>query len=135
MVSKDVKAVSGIEWFDPSLGAPIVSLAAYGLTLNKAAVDMLQGSSRVMLGFDREASTIVVKPVEADDSKSFKFAPRDGYVRIASKDFVRFVARYCPRLRLDTTTRFLATWDEERGMMLVDLNRPVDGKPEDGSSQ
>ncbi|MGE5553229.1 MAG: hypothetical protein ACM3XZ_04820 [Betaproteobacteria bacterium] len=119
-----------IEWFDPSLGAPIVSVAGYGLTFNKAAVEILRGAPKVMLGFDRQRQRIVVKPVPEDEEKGFCFTPRQGYVRIASRDFVRFVARYCSCIRPDVTTRFLAVWNDESSLMEIDLTKPVDVKTE-----
>jgi len=92
-----------IEWFNPDLGTPMVSMAEYGLTFNRAAVETLGRPWKVGLGFDKENRRIVVRPIrsETDDgemvSRGLPFAERerDGYVRISSKDFVRFVARYC----------------------------------------
>ncbi len=120
------------EWFNPSLGAPIVSVAEYGLTFNRAATEMLGKPDKIMLGFDKDNRLIAVKPLSKDDAdaKSYGIAfarkERDGYVRIASKDFIRFILRYCPELKLDKTVRCLARWDDTEGLMLVDVKNPLD---------
>lgn len=124
-----------ILWFNPDLGTPMVSMAEYGLTFNRAAVEALRRPWKVRLGFDNAGKRIVVQPIrsEIDDSKldsrglPFAERERDGYVRISSKDFVRFVARYCKELDLSKTVRYAAIWDDEQGMLEIDLSRPVDG--------
>lgn len=116
-----------IEWFDPKLGTPSVSIAEYGLTFNKAAVDVMSSPSRVLLGFDHEKKLIVVKPLynpsNEEANKSFSFAERErsGYVRIASKEFIRFIIRYFPGIEINKTIRCLARWDDKEKMLLVDL--------------
>ncbi len=121
-------------WFNPEIGTPMISMAEYGVTFNRAAVEILGRPWKIMLGFDRTNKHILVKPISMEckdpevQSKGLPFAERerDGYVRISSKDFVRFVARYCPELNLSKTVRYLAIWDEGSGLMEVDINRPVD---------
>jgi hypothetical protein len=123
-----------ILWFDPEIGTPMVSMAEYGLTFNRAAVEVLGKPWKIMLGFDKANKNIVVKPIrrEHEDpevpSRGLAFAERerDGYIRISSKDFVRFVARFCPELNLSRTVRYLAVWDEDIDLMTIDMNRPVD---------
>jgi hypothetical protein len=123
-----------ILWFDPEIGTPMISLAEYGLTFNRAAVEVLRRPWKIMLGFDKANKNIVVRPISREckdpevQSKGLPFAERerDGYVRISSKDFVRFVARFCPELNLDKTVRYLAIWDKGSGLMQIDMNRPVD---------
>lgn len=119
------------EWYDPNLGAPIVSLAEYGLTFNRAAVEMLSKAAKVMLGFDRRHKVIAVKPISEHDAENadraidFANRERNGYVRISSRDFIRFVARYCPEIDVKHTVRYPAIWDETNAAMLIDLNRPI----------
>lgn len=122
-----------ILWFDPEIGTPMVSMAEYGLTFNRAAVEALGKPWKVRLGFDNLHKKIVIKPVgrasdEEEKASGLPFAERerDGYVRISNKDFIRFVVRYCPESNLRKSVRFAAIWDEDEGLMEVDINRPVD---------
>jgi len=116
-----------IEWFDPKLGTPSVSIAEYGLTFNKAAVEIMSNPSRVLLGFDHEKKIVVVKPLyhpsNEETNKSFSFAERErsGYVRIASKEFIKFIIRYFPGIEINKTIRCLARWDDKEKMLLFDL--------------
>lgn len=93
---------------------------------------MLGKPDKIMLRFDKDNRLIAVKPLSKDDAgaKSYGIAfarkERDGYVRIASKDFIRFILRYCPELKLDKTVRCLARWDDTEGLMLVDVKNPLD---------
>ena len=125
------------EWFDPQIGTPMVSVAGYGLTFNRAAVELLSRPAKVALGFSKTRKAIAVKPLadEEDDvgahGLEFNRRERNGYVRISSKDFVRFVARYCPDVDFSRTVRYLAYWDEKAGVMLVDLEHPVDINADD----
>jgi len=122
---------AGFEWFSPVSGVPMVSIAEYGLTFNRAAVTKLGAPSRVMIGFDRKRRLLGIRPV--DDSgegveQAFPFASRirDGYVRIASKDLVRYISTNCPELDFSRTLKFAGVWGDS-GMMVVDLRRPVGG--------
>jgi len=129
--------VEDFEWFDPQIGTPMVSIATYGLTFNRAAVELLSRPAKVALGFSKTRKAIAVRPVadENDDvgTRGLEFGRRErnGYVRIASKDFIRFVARYCPTVDFGRTTRYLAYWDEKAGVMIVDLEHPVDINADD----
>lgn len=125
------------EWFDPQIGTPMVSVAGYGLTFNKAAVELLSRPAKVALGFSKTRKAIAVKPVADEDDDigthgiEFNRRERNGYVRISSKDFIRFVARYCPDVDFSRTVRYLAYWDEKARAMLVDLEHPVDTNGDD----
>ncbi|MGQ9498640.1 MAG: hypothetical protein ACUVRC_09040 [Desulfotomaculales bacterium] len=125
-----------IEWFDPNIGAPSVSIAGYGLTFNRAAIQALGRPKQVMLGFDRVKNAVVVKPLhkptESELEKSFPFAARErnGSVRIASKEFIRFLTRYYPSIDLKKATRYLAKWDENEEVLIVDLTVHPGGSTE-----
>lgn len=125
-----------IEWFDPKLGTPSVSIAEYGLTFNKAAIDTMGSPSRVMLGFDKEKNIVVVKalynPTPEEMSKSFPFAERErnGYIRLTNKEFVRFILRYLPKIDLSKSVRCLAKWDEKQEYLIVDLSTGIEGGAE-----
>lgn len=124
--------MTDFDWFDPSLGAPSISIAEYGITFNKAAVDAIGDAPRVMFGFSKERRLIGIKPLwectAEEEKKSFAFAEkkRDGYVRIASKEFVRFISRHLPDISFEKTMRYLVVWDDNLGMMIADLSRPIE---------
>jgi hypothetical protein len=112
-----------IEWFDPKIGVPIITIAEYGVTFNKAAIEAMGNPERVKLGFDKQYKKMCIMPVEDEDERAFAFADkeRDGYVRINNKDFVRFVLRYFPELTLDKSIRCVAIWDAEKRLLFADV--------------
>lgn len=117
-----------VEWFSPNLGTPIVSLAEYGIVFNKASIVAIGSPHSIKLGFDRENKYIVVVGVTeseaTDESIIFGSKERNGYIRINNKDFVRFVLRYCPEIKLEKAKRFLSRKEGE--FLIVDLNSPAD---------
>lgn len=117
-----------IEWYNPKLGTPTVSLAEYGLVFNKAATEALRNPGKIRLGFDKKNLLIAVVPTDKDDPTGLKFLGKErrGFTRINSKDFIRFIIRYIPDFKIGKAVRFLARFDEEEGILIVDLKQPLD---------
>ncbi len=120
-------------WASPSAGAPIVSIASYGISFNAAVIDLLKRPHSVGIGFDEQNKVIGIMPLsyeEAHEIKAFPFAQRErnGYVRIGNKDFVRYVANKAG-LDLRRAVRYAASWDDEENMLIVELDKPLDDKP------
>lgn len=128
------------KWYKPSVGTPIVSVADYGITFNKAAAEEMGNPERIQIGFDENLKLIGVKPVhnaDEEDKDSLPFAGRErnGFTRVNSKDFIRFITRFCPELKFDRAIRCLARWDEQSRILIVDLNNPIEGQAADGEGQ
>lgn len=125
------------KWFSPKLGTPIVSVAEYGITFNKAAAEEMGNPERIQLGFNTEMKLIGVKPLKEYDEElekeSFSFAEKErkGFIRINNKDFIRFISRYCPEINFSKAVRCLATMDEEQNVLIVDLSNPLEGQVEE----
>lgn len=125
-------------WYKPGIGTPIVSIADYGITFNKAATEEMGNPQRIQIGFDEHQKIIGVRPIYIyeDDKDSLPFAGRErnGFTRVNSKDFIRFIARYCPEIKFDRAVRCLSRWDENAGILLIDLNNPIEGQTSDGEN-
>lgn len=120
-----------LEWFDPQIGTPTVSIADYGLTFSRSAVEILSRPTYIALGFDKQNKRIVVKEVPEDHKGKIPFIEkeRNGYVRINNKDFVRFIMRYLPTISFTSKAiRYLSYYDQEKELLIVDLQRPLDEK-------
>jgi hypothetical protein len=128
------KVSESFQWFNPKVGTPIVSVADYGITFNKAASEEMRNPKRIQLGFNAKTKQIGVKALhevnDETENVSFAFANRErnGYIRINSRDFIRFISRHLPELRFDKAVRCLAWWDDEQNVLIVDLNNPIDGQ-------
>jgi len=119
-------------WAAPSAGAPVVSIAPYGMTFNSAAIDLLNSPMHVRIGFDENKKVIGVMPVHdvgEVDHRCFQFYERlrQGSVRINSRDFVRYVASRIGRDFSTVTTRYGAIWDNIGGLLVIELEKPMDG--------
>lgn len=122
--------MKGFEWYSPRIGAPIVSIATYGLTFSSGAVEALGNAQFVMLGFDEEKGVIGVKACDEDNAKAIEFYGRirNGYVRISNKDFIRFLESKMPEdFKVDSKAiKYFTRWDKENEILTVDLNQPMD---------
>ncbi len=125
---------ASVQWFDPSLGTPVVSVAKTGLTFNRAAVALLGRPRYVEVGVDGKARVIVVRRAEPEAESGA--APARGlafcrpeletpFVRVVSKDLLRFIAAAIPDFPLGGATKYLARLEPETGNLVVDLRQTV----------
>ena len=128
------------EWFNPKVGTPIVSLASYGITFSKSAVQLMGTPDYVMLGFNRTGRIVGVKICDKTEERKIPFAEkmRNGYVRLNAKDFIRHIisSTGCEHDFGKEVTRYIGTWLQDEKLMLIDLNKPLHkGEVEDESEQ
>jgi hypothetical protein len=111
------------EWYNPKTGAPVVSLANYGLTFSSGAVEVMGEPKFILLGFDDEGKILGVKPCEEFISKK-----RHGYVRISSRDFIRFLESRMPdgfKIE-DKAAKYFTKWDKEARILKIFLEQPME---------
>lgn len=111
-------------WTTPSAGAPIVSIATYGISFNSIVVDLLNRPPKVLLGFDEKNMVIGVKPVigEVEEPRAYRFAEpgRQGVIRIGNKDFLKYVSNKSG-IDFRKIKKYLASWDEDSKTLIIDL--------------
>lgn len=117
--------MADIIWFDRALGAPTVTVAAYGIVFNRAAVEELGEPDYIRVGLVPGSRKIVFKAAanhEKDSAFPFKARQRehDGTVRITNKDLTRLI-QHRLRIDLDRAIRCTALMNEETGMLEVTL--------------
>lgn len=102
-------------------GTPIVTLSSLGISFNRAAIALLNNSSKVIIGYDADAHAIGVKEVDDDCKDAYEFATRvkNDWVRIGCRDFIK-------KLAVDTemefdkkAVQFIATYDAELSMLII----------------
>lgn len=124
------------EWFDVQVGTPIISVASYGITFSRSAVQKMGTPEYVMLGFDKINKVIGVKICDVNEKMKIPFASkeRSGNVRLNNKDFIRFVASNMEDASIfeKNAVRFTGVWNDEQKIMTVDLKRPINS---DGSDE
>jgi hypothetical protein len=116
-------------WYSKENGPAIISVAYYGITFNKAAVDLLNNPKYIKLGIDKNNKLIAVKPLEKNSEDSFIFSEKRnekyGSVRINNKGFIKLIKSTYSQYDLSETIQFILEKDKELNMFLVDLNSPV----------
>ncbi|WAH37539.1 hypothetical protein [Alicyclobacillus dauci] len=127
-----------IVWYNRSIGTPMVTVAATGLTFNQAAVIALNNPDFIWLGYARDKQWIVVQPVQENKPEVFPFASRkrDKHVRVQSRDFIRFLSVQDDDFDLGRTVRVPSYWDTDLSLLIVDLSKAeMDGEDEDMSGE
>lgn len=123
------------EWFDSSIGTPIISIASYGLTFSRGAVQKMGTPEYVMLGFDKNSEIVGIQVCDGNEKRKVEFASKErgGNVRINSKSFIRFIFSYIDNENLiqNRATRFIGKWDSEQKLMTIDLKKPLDTDDEE----
>ncbi|OPL10410.1 MAG: hypothetical protein AVO34_03470 [Firmicutes bacterium ML8_F2] len=119
-----------IEWFDASRPLPSVSIAPYGLTLNKSAAEFLTNAKRVRLGIDASQKKLYIK-ADANSENGTHALPENlkgrKTVRISCKDFIKYLAIKM-NLTIANSEKYMATWDEEEKYIIVDINNKIKHK-------
>lgn len=117
------------EWYSPTTGAPIVSLAEYGITFNIGAIEIMGKPEYVMLGYDEDENLIGVKPCDKNIENRIEFYKklRNNYIRIANKDFIRFLkSRISEDIKIEAKAkRYVAKWDKTEKILYIDLNSQI----------
>ena len=93
-------------------GGPAITIADYGVLINRSAHEMMGKPEHVILGFDEDTRTIGIKIVDLDlripdwpkDARVFKTNPSDdGIVRLNCRPFIRNVFQSLRDPRRQTT--------------------------------
>ena len=117
------------EWYSPTTGAPIVSLAEYGITFNIGAIEIMGKPDYVMLGYDEEENLIGVKPCDENEENKIEFYKkiRNKYIRLANKDFIRFLKSIINEdIKIEAKAkRYVAKWDKAEKILYIDLNSQI----------
>jgi len=114
------------EWYSPTIGAPVVSLAEYGITFNNGAIEIMGKPEYVILGYNEEKKLIGVKPCDENEENKIEFYKkiRNKYIRLANKDFIRFLkSRISEDIKIENKAkRYVAKWDKVEKILYIDLN-------------
>lgn len=102
---------------------PVISLrkdAAFGLS--KASVELFFDEyDWVHFYYDEENNQIGIKPRNSKDEDTYQISKRDGTGTIKS---IRFLSMY--GLVPETSMRFEAKWNDEKGLVYINLDNPIE---------
>lgn len=129
------------DFFNPKQGPIIVSVADYGITFSKAAIEVMGRPKYIRIGFDKEKCVLGIMPINEEGELQVPFAEKEkhGYIRINNKEIVRFLMKYfddnCVRNFGSKATRYLTYWDEEQALLVVNMRRPLDREDDSKNTQ
>lgn len=110
---------------DSASGQPQVSLRASGsIGVNNGAVDAyFESADYVRLYHDRETARVGIEPRESDSGDEYSLQRGEAETHGATVYAGGFLREY--DLIPDRTATYPATWDEDAGLVAVDLDEPV----------
>ena len=130
---KDFEGVDNIIWSDPTYGAPIVKISDYGIVFNGATIELLGEPEGIKMGYDIENNNLLILPVSEYDNNQaniYEFAGRKkdkGHsIRIGNKRFIKYISSKLGKDLTKSTNKFPANWVDEKNILLVDLDMPMD---------
>jgi hypothetical protein len=118
-----------ITWFNEKPKDLVVTLAAGNITLNKPATTFFENAYSVMLGFDKDKSIIVIKPLNKEESmrhdipdkSKYKITVRSSYSRVTNKAFMDIISEMMQLNFENEVHKFKATWESKNHILVVDL--------------
>ncbi|PRX20130.1 hypothetical protein BX659_1369 [Orenia metallireducens] len=117
------------QWYDPDTGAPVISIANYGINFSSGAIDVLGKPIYIKIGIDSENNILGIKPLQEEEDGVIKFISRErqGNVRITSKDFIRFIKSKLldEDIIEDSAKKYIAKWDKDNEILIINLNDPI----------
>ena len=111
----------------------IATLYESNITLNKAASSHFESAYNVLLGLDPEQKRVAVKPISKEeydigaipDEKRHKITVKASYARVSNKKFLKEVAKVAQiDLSDNNSVKYKANWNNEQGILVIDLNQP-----------
>lgn len=124
--------MNGFTWFNARYGIPKISVASYGLTFSKAAIDQMGVPEYVLLGYNGETNQIAVRSCSSDDERGIDFAKRErqGNIRINNKELIAFIEMSSDgRVKTkNRAQRYACFWNKDDEVMIIDLNKPLGGE-------
>lgn len=115
------------EWVKGNVHTLNVTLYASNITLNAAAASYFDDVRWVMVGFDKDAKQVAIKPITKREldlklvslEQLHKISIGKGYGRISNKAVMAEIAKMCES-SLDGIKKG-ANFDEQQGMLIIDL--------------
>ncbi|MGI6585141.1 MAG: hypothetical protein ACOX3L_04220 [Lutisporaceae bacterium] len=119
-----------VQYFDIEKGAPSVTIAEYGISLNMAATKMIADWKYGKIGYDRNKKVVLIVPHnnDYDITGSFNIKEKVGnknYLRINSRDLARVISQYCG-VSLTPSFRCMAEWDEDEKLLVIDPSKVLE---------
>jgi hypothetical protein len=117
------------EWYSPTTGAPIVSLAEYGIIFNYGTIEIMGKPEYVKLGYDEENNIIGVTPCDKNEENKILFYAKmkNNYIRLANKGFIGFLkSKINEDIEIENKAkRYIAKWSKADKILYIDLNSQI----------
>lgn len=120
------------EWVRNEARNPYATIYSTNITLNRSAIEFLDHPWHVMLGVDRKAKQIAIKPVTEQEVEQGLIAKEElyrisigrSYGRIANRSFCNLVAEtFRLDLSVEVGRKYPLFYDEAAKILIIDLGK------------
>ncbi|HMM00420.1 MAG TPA: hypothetical protein PKC96_03640 [Bacilli bacterium] len=122
-----------LTWFNKKVSQGIATIYDTNITFNTTAMEAIKTAYRVMVGFDDERNSIVVKKVsraasirgDIDNDSLLPLTVKNSYSRIANKKLIEKISGLAHTEFGRSPRKFLTSWDDDKEVLVVNLNEEV----------
>ncbi len=118
-----------IHWFSEGSKDLIATIADTNITLNKPICNLFTNANKVMLGIDKQAKTVCIKPISKDQvmrgdipqTHLYNITIRSSYARISNKDFILQIKKSLNISDLSTPLKYDCKYDKHEDILTISL--------------
>ena len=120
------------EWVRNETRNPSATLYSTNITLNRSAVDCLDNPWHVMLGIDRQAMQIAIRPVSQEEVEEglvlsdelYKITVGRSYGRIANRNFCSLVNDvFQLNLSVETGRKYPVSFNQRDRILIIEVGK------------
>ena len=112
-----------IKWYAPSARPSLVTIASYGITVNKEANELLGNPPYVKFGFIEKNNVLVIKPFLSDEDDAIKVveSTQSDQRRVNKKDLINNIKQVF-QIDLERAIRVPCDWSQKYEALFLNLN-------------
>ncbi|CCV64359.1 Conserved hypothetical protein [Alteracholeplasma palmae J233] len=122
-----------IQWFNETPKAAVATLTSANITFNKTATYYFETAYQVMMGFDKDKSIIVVKPLskavalrgDIPEQSRYNITVKSSYSRVTNKAFIQTISEQFELTFAETGNKYSSTWDEKNNFLVINLKEEI----------
>lgn len=108
------------EWYKPKMGKPYISIARYGITFSRGAMEKAGNPTHIMAGYDEKNNKIIINPCDENERYGMRLRTVK-YTRLNSMGFIKFLISKGIKVE-SKAERYYFQWDEDMKAFYVDLS-------------
>jgi len=122
-----------VTWFNGEPKEIVVTITATNLTINKPGAQFFETANKVMLGYDEDNKTVIIRPLSKGDvlrgdipeHKRYNISVNATYGRITNKAFINRLSSVFNLEFDEKGTKYKAYWNKSASVLEVRLKEAL----------